>query len=89
MNLLIYFLPILAGVVLLVSILANKMEWFLNFATRLCVGGLALCITSAVMVRFSIPGSIGVNSATLGTIGLLGIPGYILVISIEVLKAIK
>lgn len=89
MNLLIYFLPILAGVVLLVSILANKIEWFLNFATRVCIGGLTLYITSEVMVRFSIPGSIGVNSATLGTIGLLGIPGYILVMSIEVLKTIK
>lgn len=89
MNLFIYFLPALVGAVLLVSILAKKMEWFLNFATRLCIGGLALYVTSEVMVRLSMPGHIGVNSATLGTVGLLGIPGYLLVISIEVLNSIK
>lgn len=84
MNLYFWGIPILAAVILIISLVAKKMEIFLNFATRLCVGGLALYVTSEVMVRLAFEGQIGLNPATLTTVGLLGIPGYMLVVFVEV-----
>ncbi len=89
MNLILCVVPAIALAVLLISIIAKKMEWFINFLTRVCVGGLALYITSEVMLRLSMPCSVGVNSTTLSTVGLLGIPGYLLILSIEALNSIK
>ena len=89
MNLMVFLVPAIAVTVLIVSLVMRKMEWFLDFLTRLCLGGLALYITSEVMLRLSLNCSVGVNSATLSTIGLLGIPGYFLLFSVEVLNLIK
>ena len=89
MNWYILSTPILAGVILLVSIFAKKMEWFLNFATRLCLGALALYLTSEVMVRLSLECQVGINPATLKTISLLGIPGYVLVVFVGVFTTLK
>lgn len=89
MNLYVWSVPILAAVVFLVSLAARKMEWFLNFATRLCIGGLALYITGEIMVRLSMQGQIGVNPVTLSTVGILGLPGYLLVLSVELINSIK
>lgn len=89
MNLYYWGVPILAAVILIVSFIAKKMEFFLNFATRLCVGGLALYITSEVMARLAFEGQIGLNSATLAAVGLLGIPGYMLVVFVEVYSTLE
>lgn len=88
MNLYVWIVPCLAGIILLFSILAKKMNWFLDFATRLCIGGLALYITREIMVRFSFGNPIGVNSATLSTVGVLGVSGFFLVLCIVFLKSI-
>lgn len=89
MNYYIFVIPVLAAVVLIVSLLAKKMEWFLNFATRLCIGGVALYLTSIVCSQASLPCHIGVNTTTLAAVGLLGVPGYLLIVSVETLSSIK
>lgn len=83
-NWYLWSIPILAGVILLISIVAKKMEWFLNYATRFCLGGLALYLTSEVMVRLSLQCYVGINPVTLHTVSLLGIPGYVLVVFVSV-----
>ncbi len=88
MNLYIWVLPILAGLILLVSILLKKMEYFLNFATRLCVGAIALYLTSEIMTKLSYSGQIGLNTTTLTTVSLLGVPGYFLVLFVELFSKI-
>lgn len=89
MELYTWLVPIMAGCILLVSIFAKKMNWFLDFATRLCLGGLALYITGQIMIRLSLGNPIGVNSATLSTVGVLGVSGYLLILCIELLSVIK
>lgn len=89
MNLYFWSVPILLAVTFLIALLAKKMEWFLNVATRLCIGGLALYITGEIMLRLSMPGQIGVNPTTMTTVALLGVPGFLLVISIELLNSVK
>jgi len=84
MDVTVWILPGLAAFVLLISLLAKKLEYFLNFATRLCVGGLALYITSEIMMRLSYEGQIGLNTVTLTTVGLLGIPGYVLLLAVDI-----
>lgn len=89
MNLVIFLVPAVTAIVLLVSIVGRKMEWFVDFLTRLCVGGLALYITGELMLRISMQCQIGVNSVTLTSVGLLGVPGYFLILSVEILNSIK
>lgn len=88
MNLYVWILPILAGLILLVSALLKKMEYFLNFATRLCVGAIALYLTSEIMTKLSYSGQIGLNTTTLTTVSLLGVPGYFLVLFVELFSKI-
>ena len=83
MNIYGWILPILAGVILLVSILLRKIEYFLNFATRLCVGAVALYLTSEIMMKLAYDGQIGLNTTTLTTVSLLGVPGYFLIVFVE------
>lgn len=89
MNLYTWMVPLLTGIVFIISILAKKINWFLDFATRLCIGGLALYITGEIMIRFSFGNLVGVNPATLSTVGVLGISGYLLVLCVEILSTIK
>jgi inhibitor of the pro-sigma K processing machinery len=89
MNYYIFLIPILSAVILIISLLAKKMEWFLNFATRLCIGGVVLYLTSIVCSQASLPCHVGINTTTLATVGLLGVPGFLLIVSIETLSSIK
>lgn len=89
MNWYVWSVPILAGVILLVSIVAKRMDWFLNYATRLCLGALALYLTSEAMTMLSMNCQVGVNPATVHTVSVLGIPGYALVVFVGVFSTLR
>lgn len=80
-----YFLliPIAAAIILVVSIIMKKMEWFLNFFLRICVGTIALYIAGNLMVQVSAAAQVGINVVTVLTIGLLGLPGFCLVLFLD------
>lgn len=88
MNVTMWILLGLTAVIFLASLLARKMEYFLNFATRLCAGALALYLTNEVMVRLAYEGQVGLNAVTLTTVGLLGIPGYFLILVTDLIGSL-
>lgn len=89
MDIYIWFLPVLTTTIFIVSLFMKKMTIFLNFATRLCVGSLALFFTSEILKKLSVGQGIGLNTLTISTVGILGVAGYVLIVFISVYQSFK
>ena len=64
------------GVLLLVvSFLGKRAEWFLNFVLRSVSGTILICFINWGLGILGIAVTVGINVATVLTVGILGFPG--------------
>lgn len=74
------------GLVLLIGIVRNKAEWFINFVLRAVMGTLAIYFLNQFLVSQNFPLSVGVNPLTVLTSGSLGFPGIAMLYGINLYK---
>ena len=64
------------GVLLLVvSFLGKRTEWFLNFVLRSVFGTILICFINWGLGMLGLAVTVGINVATVLTAGILGFPG--------------
>lgn len=74
------------GVVLLMLLLKQKMQVFLEFLLRLGVGTVTILWMNHILLKQGIRWSVGINFWSLLTSGILGIPGVLLLFVILALQ---
>lgn len=82
-------MQILAGVcglVLLISVMKKKAQFFLNFLLRAGVGAVLSMWLNSILASQGITVSVGLNFWSLLTSGSLGIPGVALLFAISALQ---
>lgn len=82
-------IQILAGMcalVLLISVMKKKAQFFLNFLLRAGVGTALVMWLNSILANQGIAVSVGLNFWSLLTSGSLGIPGVALLFAISALK---
>lgn len=78
---------IIIGVCLLVIVLAiffKKIEWLVNFAFRALLGVVLLYCINSVLVNFGVKQVPGINEINIASIGLLGMPGILMLYAIMI-----
>lgn len=78
---------IIIGICLLVIVLAiffKKIEWLVNFAFRVLLGVVLLYCINSVLVNFGVKQVPGINEVNIASIGLLGMPGILMLYAIMI-----
>lgn len=75
---------IVSLVLLLISFIKQRFDLIVNFALRIAAGLLAIYIINIVLQSFSIDVAVGLNALTALTVGLLGLPGFLLLYALSV-----
>jgi inhibitor of the pro-sigma K processing machinery len=70
---------VVGSIIFISSLIRHKQEAFLNFVLRIVVGVLAIYCVNTILDNQGIATGVGINGFNLLTIGLLGLPGFILV----------
>jgi len=79
-----FIFVLVAVVIVLIGCIAfKKMNYFLNFLTRLTVGALALFLSGQIMSSLALQGQLAINPANVLIVGVLGIPGFIALLCSE------
>lgn len=75
----IFILIIIISVILLIiSLIKQRLDLIVNFALRIFAGLLAIYILNTVFQSINIDLAVGINAVTSLIVGVLGIPGIIL-----------
>lgn len=69
---------VICTVLLVVSFIKQKFDLIINFGIRIVAGFLAIYIINTLLQSFSIDLSVGINAINALTIGILGLPGFVL-----------
>lgn len=72
------YMVLIFGVVLMIILFKNKIEFFINMVLRMMMGTIGVCVVNGILLSLGIESGIGVNVMTLGIIGILGFPGFVL-----------
>lgn len=64
-----------AVLLLILSFFARKAEWLINFALRSIMGTIAIYFINMGIVFLGFNTVVGINAASVLTVGILGIPG--------------
>lgn len=76
-NISVWLIIIVGTVVLLSGIMKKKMEWLLNIVMRSVLGIISIHFINAALAGIGISLGIGINPVSILTIGILGIPGFL------------
>lgn len=74
---------IICGIALVLGVLRHRMELLVNIILRMVIGIVGIYLFNMFLVSQGILVNVGTNSTTILTIGLLGLPGFLLVYGIE------
>ena len=74
---------IISVVLLLISFIKQRFDLIVNFALRIVAGLLGIYILNIVLGNFSIDMTVGLNGLTALTVGLLGLPGFVLLYALS------
>lgn len=77
-----YFLILIAVLcvgVFIFSVCRKKMEVFINFILRLFAGAVGIYVINSILVFFKIGSGVGLNGLNILAIGLLGLPGFLMI----------
>lgn len=74
---------IVSVVLLLISFIKQRFDLIVNFALRIVAGLLGIYILNIVLQSFSIDMAVGLNALTALTVGLLGLPGFLLLYALS------
>lgn len=66
------------GVVLIILLFKTKIEFFINMVLRMMMGTIGVCFVNSILLSQGLETSIGINPVTLGLLGVLGLPGFVL-----------
>ena len=83
---------IIIGVCLLVIVFAiffKKIEWLVNFVFRALLGIVLLYCINSVLVNFGVQQVPGINEINVTSIGLLGMPGVLMLYAIMIYYNVK
>lgn len=83
---------IIIGVCLLVIVFAiffKKIEWLVNFVFRALLGIVLLYCINSVLVNFGVKQVPGINEINVTSIGLLGMPGILMLYAIMIYYNVK
>ena len=72
------YLVLVFGIVLMIILFKTKIEFFINLVLRMMMGTVSVCVINGILLSQGVDCGIGVNVLTLGVIGVLGFPGFIL-----------
>lgn len=72
------YMVLIFGVVLMIILFKTKIEFFINMVLRMMMGTIGVCVVNGILLSLGIESGIGVNVMTLGIIGILGFPGFVL-----------
>ena len=64
-------------VLLVVSFLGKRAEWFLNLVLRTVFGTILICFINWGLGMLGLAVTVGINAATVLTAGILGFPGIL------------
>ncbi|KAB1438641.1 pro-sigmaK processing inhibitor BofA family protein [Candidatus Galacturonibacter soehngenii] len=78
----IIFMLVVCAIVLIIVFAKNKTEVFVNVILRMVFGAVSLHLLNTIFLSQEIDVLVGVNLGTIGTIGALGIPGFVLLYAI-------
>ncbi|MFU0827960.1 MAG: Pro-sigmaK processing inhibitor BofA [Lachnoclostridium sp.] len=70
---------------ILFGIIKHRFDLFVNFGLRIFSGLLGIYLVNSLLANFHITLGVGTNAYTALTIGLLGIPGFLLVYGVAAL----
>jgi pro-sigmaK processing inhibitor BofA len=74
-------------VLVLVIVLAkNKVEFMMNVFLRMIFGTVGIHLLNSLFIAREIDLIVGINPGTVGTVGVLGIPGFLLVYAIALFE---
>ena len=66
------------GVLMMIILFKTKIEFFINMVLRMMMGTIGVCFINGILLSQGVESGIGINVLTLGVIGVLGFPGFIL-----------
>jgi len=72
--------------VLVIVLAKNKIEFVVNVILRMVSGVVCIQCLNALFVAWGIQIFVGINPGTVGTIGILGIPGFLLVYAVSIMQ---
>jgi inhibitor of the pro-sigma K processing machinery len=79
---------VMCFLVLVIVLAKNKVEFIVNLLLRMVSGTVCIYFLNSIFTARGIDILVGINPGTIGTIGVLGIPGFILVYAITIIKFI-
>ena len=65
----------MCGILLVIGLMRNKVEWFLNLVMRSILGTIAMYFVNTLLGGCGIYLGVGINPVTVLTSGILGFPG--------------
>lgn len=85
------FIAIIAICVLLIlyGLIKHRFDMLVNFGLRIVAGVLGIYIANNLLGKFGMALDVGINGTTTLTVGLLGIPGFLLVYGVALYFYLK
>lgn len=72
---------VIGSIIFVVSLFMHKIEMFVNFVLRLVFGASGIYFLNMILNSKGIQSGVGLNGVSLLTVGVLGLPGFILLYS--------
>ena len=72
---------VICSIIFVVSLFIHKIEMFVNFILRLAFGTSCIYFLNMVLSSKGIQSGVGLNGVSLLTVGVLGMPGFLLLYS--------
>lgn len=69
---------LVGGLCFVISLFTHKMEMFVNFILRTVLGILAIYCVNTILGNQGISCGVGINGFSVLTVGILGLPGFLL-----------
>lgn len=85
-NISVWLIIIAGTAVLLLGAMKKKMEWLLNFIMRSVMGIISIHFINAALAGMGISLGIGINPVSILTIGILGVPGFLVLYGLGIYK---
>lgn len=77
---------VISAIVLLIVFAKNKVELFVNVILRMIFGAIGIHFLNTLLLTSGIKLLVGLNIGTIGTVGALGVPGFLLLYAIALFQ---
>jgi len=88
MNQALFLMMAMCFIVLAIVLAKNKKEFIINVVLRMVSGIVCIHFLNSLFVTMGISLFVGINPGTIGTIGILGIPGFMLVYAVSIFNLV-